>query len=73
MEHDLWNETVKRYNARQEEGLLWQRLHYHEALVRAHSATFELLIGRHKREVERLEGLLGISEPRLAKPGEDVA
>jgi hypothetical protein len=55
-------ETVKAYNERERESMLWERLRYHEALIRSHSATFKLLIGRHRSEVERLERLLGISE-----------
>jgi hypothetical protein len=63
-------ETVKAYNARERQGILWERLRYHEALVRAHSTTFELLIGRHRSEVERLERLLGItSEAREPEKG----
>jgi hypothetical protein len=62
LEQELWMETVKAYNERQRERMLWERLRYHEALVRAHSATFKLLIGRHRSEVARLEGLLGINK-----------
>ena len=58
---------MARYNEREREGILWERLHYHEALVRAHSATFELLIGRHRAEVERLERLLGIHDGEATK------
>jgi hypothetical protein len=54
-------ETVKAYNVRERESMLWERLRYHEALIRSHSSTFKLLIGRHKSEVERLERLLGIT------------
>jgi hypothetical protein len=52
---------------RERQGILWEKLRYHEALVRAHSATFELLIGRHKSEVERLERLLGINDSEAQK------
>jgi hypothetical protein len=55
-------ETVKAYDARQRRGLLWEKLRYHEALIQSHSSTFALLIGRHRSEVERLEGLLGINK-----------
>ena len=41
--------------------MLWEQLRYHEALIQSHSSTFELLIGRHQSEVERLEQLLEIS------------
>ena len=62
LEQELWMETVKAYNERQRERMLWERLRYHEALVRAHSATFKLLIGHHRGEVARLERLLGINK-----------
>jgi hypothetical protein len=67
LEQQLWMETVKAYNERERESILWERLRYHEALVRAHSATFDLLIGRHKSEVERLERLLGINDSEAQK------
>jgi hypothetical protein len=60
-------ETVKAYNERERESMLWERLRYHEALIRSHSATFKLLIGRHRSEVERLERLLGISDSEAQK------
>jgi hypothetical protein len=60
-------ETVKAYNERERQGILWERLRYHEALIQSHSSTFELLIGRHKSEVERLERLLGISDSEAQK------
>jgi hypothetical protein len=48
---------------------LWEKLRYHEALIQSHSSTFELLIGRHRSEVERLERLLGISETEAIEKG----
>jgi hypothetical protein len=60
-------ESVRRYHEKEREGILWEMLHYHEALVQSHSATFELLIGRHKSEVERLERLLGINDSDAQK------
>ena len=54
--------TVEAYNKRQREGMLWERLHYHQALIQSHSSTFALLIGRHRDEVARLERLLGINQ-----------
>jgi hypothetical protein len=62
-------ETVKAYNERERQGVLWERLRYHEALIQSHSSTFELLIGRHRSEVERLERLLGISETEAIEKG----
>jgi hypothetical protein len=60
-------ETVKAYNERERQGVLWERLRYHEALIQSHSSTFELLIGRHRDEVERLERLLGITSEATEK------
>jgi hypothetical protein len=57
-------ETVKAYNERERESMLWERLRYHEALIQSHSSTFKLLIGRHRSEVERLEQLLGITDTK---------
>jgi hypothetical protein len=67
LEEDLWMETVKVYNEREREVILWERLRYHEALIQSHSSTFELLIGRHRGEVERLERLLGIAKLEKAE------
>jgi hypothetical protein len=66
-EEVLWMETVKAYNERERQGILWERLRYHEALIQSHSSTSELLIGRHKSEVERLERLLGINDSEAQK------
>jgi hypothetical protein len=63
-EEQLWMETVRRYHEKERTSLLWERLRYHEALIQSHSSTFELLIGRHRNEVERLERLLGISDTK---------
>jgi hypothetical protein len=64
LEESLWMKTVEAYNKRAREGMLWEKLRYHEALIQSHSSTFELLIGRHRDEVARLERLLGISETK---------
>jgi hypothetical protein len=62
LEESLWMKTVEAYNKRAREGMLWEKLRYHEALIQYHSSTFELLIGRHRSEVARLERLLGINK-----------
>jgi hypothetical protein len=67
LEQELWMNTVKAYNERERQGILWERLRYHESLIQSHSSTFEFLIGRHKSEVERLERLLGISDSEAQK------
>ena len=65
-EEALWMETVRAYNERERQGLLWERLHYHESMIRAHDATHETIIARHRAEVERCEQLLGINETKGA-------
>ena len=67
MEQELWMKTVEAYNARERQGILWERLRYHESLIQSHSTTFELLIGRHRNEVERIERLLGITSEAIEK------
>jgi hypothetical protein len=64
LEQELWMKTVEAYNKRGRTSLLWERLRYHEALIQSHSSTFELLIGRHRNEVERIEKLLGIADTK---------
>jgi hypothetical protein len=66
-EEELWMETVSRYHAKERTSLLWEKLRYHEALIQSHSSTFELLIGRHRNEVERIERLLGITSEAIEK------
>ena len=63
---ETYEENVRRYHKRERRGMLWERLRYHEALIQSHCSTFELLIGRHRSEVARLETLLGISETKGA-------
>jgi hypothetical protein len=67
LEQELWMNTVKAYNERERQGILWERLRYHEALIQSHSSTFELLIGHHRNEVERIERLLGINDSEAQK------
>jgi hypothetical protein len=63
-------EMVNAYNERSRRGMLWEKLRYHEALIQSHSSTFELLKGRHRSEVERLERLLGIGDTISDTKGE---
>jgi hypothetical protein len=58
--------TVEAYNKRERTSLLWERLRYHESMIRAHTTTHEAIIARHRAEVERCEQLLGISETKGA-------
>jgi hypothetical protein len=65
-EEELWMETVRRYHEKERTSLLWERLRYHEAMVRAHTTTHEAIINRHRAGVERCEQLLGINETKGA-------
>jgi hypothetical protein len=59
-------ETVQAYNERERESMLWERLRYHEAMIRAHTANHEAIIARHRSASVRCEQLLGISETKGA-------
>jgi hypothetical protein len=65
-EEELWVQTVKRYHEREQRGLLWERLRYHESMIRAASKNAEVVMERHRAEAERCEQLLGISETKGA-------
>jgi hypothetical protein len=53
-------ETVRRYHEKEREAVRWEKLRYHEQMVRAHTATLEAIVARHRTEVARCEALLGI-------------
>jgi hypothetical protein len=56
--------TVKAYNERERQGILWERLRYHEAMIRAASKNAEVIVERHRAEVERCEQALGINDTK---------
>jgi hypothetical protein len=58
--------TVEAYNKRAREGMLWERLRFHEAMIRAASKNAEVIVERHRAEVERCEQLLGIDQTKGA-------
>jgi hypothetical protein len=64
LEESLWMKTVEAHNKRAREGMLWEKLRYHEYMIRAHDATHEAIVARHRAEVERCEQLLGISDTK---------
>jgi hypothetical protein len=53
-------ESVRRFNARQRDEHLWQRLLFHQAMLRSHRENFRQIIRRHKAGVSRCEEMLGI-------------
>jgi hypothetical protein len=59
-------QTVEAYNARERQGLLWERLRYHESMIRAASKNAEVIVERHRAELQRCEQLLGINETKGA-------
>jgi len=61
IEEEGWKVSVASYREREHKQLLWERLRYHDRIIESHSSTYELLVERHRREVERLEGVLGLN------------
>jgi hypothetical protein len=60
---ELWRESVRRFNARQQQELAWEWLRYHVARQRAHRKTFALLDAHHEAEIQRYERMLGLDGP----------
>ena len=58
---EMWKESVRKYNARHREERIWERLRYHEAMLRAHSHNFEALLKRHRVGLRLCEEALGIT------------
>jgi hypothetical protein len=52
LEEYLWMETVREYHERERQSLLWERPRYHEAMLRAHTATHRAIIARHRARQE---------------------
>jgi hypothetical protein len=50
---ELWQESVRRYNARSCEEERLERLHYHEGQARRLGATLEALVAYHRGEAEK--------------------
>ncbi len=57
---DGWAESTRRYNARNREERLRERLGWHRAQLERHTATFEDLLKRHKTGLRLCEEALGI-------------
>jgi hypothetical protein len=56
---ELWQESVRRYNARrrEEKRAAWHE--YHQVQAARHRAVLESLIARHEAEAERLAPIRG--------------
>ena len=58
---ELWVESVRKYRARHREARLWERLHYHQAMLEAHTKNFEEMLRRHRVGIRLVEEALGIA------------
>lgn len=56
-----WMESTRAHNARLRTERLWQRLHFHQAQLEAHTRTFEALLRRHRVGLRAVEEALGIA------------
>jgi hypothetical protein len=57
---ELYADSCRRHQERQQLQRWWEALRYHERMVRAHTATLEALIANHRKEAERYAALLGV-------------
>jgi hypothetical protein len=58
LEHEFWEESVAKYNARRQQELAQAWLQYHVARQRAHRHTFALLNAHHEAEIRRYTAIL---------------
>ncbi len=63
-EEVMYAESVRRYHSRRRDERLWERLRYHERMLKNHAAAFTEILERHKAGVSRCEEMLGIGESR---------
>ncbi len=59
---ESYMESVRRYNARQHQAELWERLRFHRRQLESHRLTFKELIRRHKVGLAECEAALGITD-----------
>ena len=57
----LWQEGCRRHEEKEYRGSLWERLRFHEQMVRNHTTNFEAIVGRHRKEAARYADLLGLT------------
>ena len=60
-EHALWKASGRRYSVCCREARLWERLHYHQAMLEAHTKNFEVILRRHRVGLRLVEEALGIT------------
>ena len=58
---ELWKASVRKYRARHREDRLRERLCYHEAMLEAHTRSFEEILRRHRVGIRLVERALGIT------------
>ena len=56
---ELWKASVRKYNVRHREDRLRERLRYHEAMLEAHTRSFEEILRRHRVGIRLVEQALG--------------
>jgi hypothetical protein len=52
----------KQSHERQRQQAWWERLRYHERMIRVHTATSEVIIARHEEDAARCRHALGLEE-----------
>lgn len=57
---ESYMQSVRRFHAHRRNEDLWDRLRYHEAMLAAHTRTFQQILDKHRVGREQCEQLLGI-------------
>ena len=58
---ELWKESVRKYRARHREERLRERLRYHEAMLEAHTRSFDEILRHHRVGLRLCEEALGMT------------
>jgi hypothetical protein len=61
---EIWQESMRTYNAKRQVALAWEWLRYHVRRRRARKHTFALLDAHDEAEIRRYEEMLGINYER---------
>jgi hypothetical protein len=65
---ELWKASVRRHHNRLQEARLWERLAYHQAMLDAHTRSFEELLRRHRVGLRLCEEALGLPSSEGGAP-----
>jgi hypothetical protein len=60
----LYADSVRRHEERERRQQLWEKLRYHEHMIRSHTATSEAIVGNHREELQWCEAMLGLNGHR---------